>query len=148
MIKAHVKMGIEKAKELALPYEVIDIIAQHHGRGIIKYFYQRALEKDRKKKIASEDYSYPGARPRTKEAAIVLLADTVEAVSRTLKKPTIAKLDKFVWNIVMDKFTSNELSECDLTLKDLEVIKNSFVQILAGYYHSRIEYPKIKEEAG
>ncbi len=148
VIKAHVKMGIEKAKELALPYEVIDIIAQHHGRGIIKYFYQRALEKDRKKKIASEDYSYPGARPRTKEAAIVLLADTVEAVSRTLKKPTIAKLDKFVWNIVMDKFTSNELSECDLTLKDLEVIKNSFVQILAGYYHSRIEYPKIKEEAG
>ncbi len=146
VIKSHVKIGIEKAKELALPPDVIDIVAQHHGGGIIKYFYQRALENDKKANVTSEDYSYPGKRPRSKEAAVVLLADTAEAASRVLKKPTIAKLEKFVWNIIMEKITSNELSDCNLTLKDLEDIKKSFVQILGGYFHSRIEYPRVKEE--
>jgi hypothetical protein len=74
-----------------------------------------------------------------------MLADTVEAASRTLKKPTIAKLEKFVWSIIMDKFNSNELGECDLTLADLETIRRSFVQVLAGYFHSRIEYPRTRE---
>jgi len=145
VIKAHVKIGIEKARELDLPDEVLDIIAQHHGRGIIKYFYQRALENGQKANVASEDYSYPGVPPRSREAAVVMLADTVEAAARTLKKPTIAKLDKFVWDIIMDKFTSHELGDSELTLRDLELIKKSFVQVLAGYFHSRIEYPKLKE---
>jgi putative nucleotidyltransferase with HDIG domain len=146
VIKSHLKMGVEKAKEISLPPDIIDIISQHHGRGVIQYFYQRALENDKKKNIPTDDYAYPGTRPHSKEAAVVMLADTVEAASRTLKKPSIAKLEKFVWNIIMEKFTDNELSESELTLKDLEVIKKNFVQILAGYYHSRIEYPKIKEE--
>jgi putative nucleotidyltransferase with HDIG domain len=146
VIKSHLKMGVEKAKEIALPPEIIDIISQHHGRGVIQYFYQRALENDKKKNVPADDYAYPGTRPRSKEAAVVMLADAVEAATRTLKKPSIAKLEKFVWNIIMEKFTENELSESDLTLKDLEVIKKNFVQILAGYYHSRIVYPKIKEE--
>jgi putative nucleotidyltransferase with HDIG domain len=145
VLKAHVKMGIEKARELDLPDEVIDIIAQHHGQGVIKYFYQRALENDEKASVASEDYSYPGVPPSSREAAVVMLADTVDAASRTLKKPTMAKLDKFVWDVIMDKFTSHELGDSELTLRDLEVIKKSFVQVLAGYFHSRIEYPKIKE---
>jgi membrane-associated HD superfamily phosphohydrolase len=74
-----------------------------------------------------------------------MLADTVEAASRTLKKPTMAKLEKFVWSIIMDRFTSNELGECDLTLAELQTIRRSFVQVLAGYFHSRIEYPRNKE---
>jgi putative nucleotidyltransferase with HDIG domain len=146
VIKSHLKMGVEKAKEIALPPEIIDIISQHHGRGVIQYFYQRALENNKKKNVPAEDFAYPGNRPGSKEAAVVMLADAVEAASRTLKKPSIAKLEKFVWSIIMEKFTENELSESDLTLKDLEVIKKNFVQILAGYYHSRIEYPKMKEE--
>lgn len=145
VIKAHLKMGIEKARELELPEEIQDIIAQHHGRGVIKFFYHRALENDDSGNVPEEDYSYPGERPKTKEAAVVMLADTVEAASRTLKKPTIAKLEKFVWGIIMDRFTSNELGECDLTLAELETIRRSFVQVLAGYFHSRIEYPKNKE---
>jgi putative nucleotidyltransferase with HDIG domain len=145
VIKAHVKLGIEKARELDLPEEVLDVIAQHHGRGVIKYFYQRALEKGENGNVASEDYSYPGTSPRSREAAVVMLADAVEAASRTLKKPTIAKLDRFVWEIIMEKFTSHELGDSELTLRDLEVIKKSFVQVLAGYFHSRIEYPKVKE---
>lgn len=145
VIKAHLKMGIEKARELELPEEIRAIIAQHHGKGVIRFFYHRALQNDDSGNIPAEEYSYPGERPRTKEAAVVMLADTVEAVSRTLKKPTIAKLEKFVWGIIMDKFNSNELGECDLTLADLETIRRSFVQVLAGYFHSRIEYPRSKE---
>jgi putative nucleotidyltransferase with HDIG domain len=145
VIKSHLKMGVEKAKEISLPSDIIDIIFQHHGKGVIQYFYQRAQENDKNNKIPAEDFTYPGKRPRSKEAAVVMLADAVEAASRTLKKPSIGKLEKFVWAIIMEKFTENELSESDLTLKDLEVIKKNFVQILAGYYHSRIEYPKMKE---
>jgi putative nucleotidyltransferase with HDIG domain len=147
VIKSHLKMGIEKARELDLPAEVQDIISQHHGRGIIRYFYQRALENDERTSVGSEEYAYPGARPQSREAAVVMLADTVEAASRTLKKPNIAKLEKFVWDAIMEKFSSQDLGESDLTLRDLETIKKSFVQVLAGYYHSRIEYPKAKEAA-
>jgi hypothetical protein len=147
VIKSHLKMGIEKARELSLPQEVQEIISQHHGRGVIKYFYQRAVEKGEKNNVSSNDYSYQGYRPSSREAAVVMLADTVEAATRTLKKPTIAKLEKFVWDIIMEKFTSQELGDSPLTLRDLETIKKSFVQVLAGYYHSRIEYPKVKEAA-
>lgn len=146
VIKSHVKIGIEKGKELRLPQEILDVIAQHHGKTLIKYFYQRAIDNDGgENKISRNDYTYPGSRPTSKEAAVVMLADTVEAASRTLKKPTIAKLEKLVWNAVMEKFNSGELSESNLTLMDLDVIKKNFVQVLAGHFHSRIEYPKIKE---
>jgi putative nucleotidyltransferase with HDIG domain len=145
VLKAHLKMGIEKARELELPEEIQDIIAQHHGKGLIKFFYHRALESGDSGNVPEEDYSYSGERPKTKEAAVVMLADTVEAASRTLKKPTMAKLEKFVWSIIMDRFTSNELGECDLTLAELQTIRRSFVQVLAGYFHSRIEYPRNKE---
>jgi putative nucleotidyltransferase with HDIG domain len=147
VIKSHLKMGIEKARELSLPQEVQEIISQHHGRGVIKYFYQRALENGEKTNVTSDDYSYQGYRPSSKEAAVVMLADTVEAATRTLKKPTIAKLERFVWDIIMEKFISPELGDSQLTFRDLETIKKSFVQVLAGYYHSRIEYPKVKEAA-
>ena len=147
VIKSHLKMGIERARELSLPQEVQEIISQHHGRGVIKYFYQRALENGEKTNVTSDDYSYQGYRPSSKEAAVVMLADSVEAATRTLKKPTIAKLEKFVWDIIMEKFVSQELGDSQLTFRDLETIKKSFVQVLAGYYHSRIEYPKVKEAA-
>ncbi len=145
VIRSHVKIGIEKAKELKLPKVIIDIISQHHGKTLIKYFYQRAKDEEKNTKILPEDYSYPGERPKSKEAAVVMLADHVEAASRTLKKPSVAKLERLVWDVIMEKFTSGELNESNLTLRDLDVIKKSFVQILAGYFHTRIEYPKITE---
>jgi cyclic-di-AMP phosphodiesterase PgpH len=145
VIKSHLKIGIEKAKELRLPKKVLDIVAQHHGKGLIAYFYHRAVQESngssKNNKISLDDYRYSGERPASKEAAVVLLADTVEAASRTIKKPTIAKLEKFVWTIIMEKFESEELSNSNLTLNDLEKIKQSFVHVLAGYFHSRIEYP-------
>ena len=143
VIKSHVKIGIEKARELKLPEEVIEIVAQHHGSGLINYFYAEALKEDSDTK--PEDFSYNGVPPTSKEAAVVMLADTIEASTRTLNSPTVAKLEKFIWKQIMAKFESKQLENSDLTFKDLERIKKVFVQILAGHFHTRIEYPEQRE---
>jgi cyclic-di-AMP phosphodiesterase PgpH len=143
VIKSHVKIGVEKAKELGLPRQVVEIVAQHHGRSLISYFYQRALEENGN--AAPEDFSYQGSPPASKEAAVVLIADSVEAASRVLKRPTLAKLEKFVWSIILEKFNAGQLSRSSLTFRDLEIVKRTFVQMLAGHFHTRIEYPKVKE---
>jgi putative nucleotidyltransferase with HDIG domain len=148
VIKSHLRIGIEKAHELNLPQAIIDIIAQHHGRGLITYFYDRAVKEGRNPRVSRDDYSYAGVRPRSKEAAVLMLADTVEAASRTLKRPTEARLDKFVHDMIMEKFTSGELGDSILTLRDLELIRKSFVHILEGYFHTRIEYPKLTQARG
>ncbi len=142
VIKSHVKIGIEKAKELKLPKAVLEIISQHHGSGLINYFYAEALKNDKNAKINKEDYSYSEPIPTSKEAAVVMLADTVEAAVRTLKKPTVPKISKYVWDLFMYKIKEQQLNNSELTLKDLEIIKNTFVHILAGYFHARIEYPQ------
>ncbi len=148
VIKSHVKVGVEKAKEMGLPFEVIEIISQHHGSGLIGYFYIEAINKEgNKKNIEPGDYSYTGIPPESKEAAVVMLADTVEAASRVLKKPTISKLEKFIWKLIMEKIERGQMSNTSLTMNDMLVIKKSFVNILSGYFHTRIEYPKIKRKA-
>jgi len=147
VIKSHVKVGIEKAKEIGLPFEIIEIISQHHGSGLIGYFYIEAInKKGSKTKIKPEDYSYTGIPPESKEAAVVMLADTVEAASRILKKPTILKLEKFIWKLIMEKIERGQMSNTALTMNDMRIISKSFIHILSGYSHSRIEYPKIKTD--
>jgi putative nucleotidyltransferase with HDIG domain len=148
VIKSHLRIGIEKAQELNLPQAIIDIIAQHHGRGLITYFYDRAVKEGKNLRVSRDDYSYAGVRPRSKEAAVLMLADTVEAASRTLKRPTEARLERFVHDMIMEKFTSGELGDSILTLRDLELIRKSFVHILEGYFHTRIEYPKLAHARG
>jgi len=143
VIKSHVRIGIEKARELKLPQAIVDIIAQHHGRGLITYFYNRAVKEGKNPRVSRDDYSYPGVRPKTREAAVLMLADGVEAASRTLKKPTEAKLERLVQDMIMDKLSSGELGDSNLTLRDLESIRKSFVHILEGHFHTRIEYPKV-----
>ncbi len=146
VIKSHVRIGIEKARDLKLPQAIVDIIAQHHGRGLITYFYHRAVTEGKNPRLSRDDYSYPGVRPRTREAAVLMLADAVEAATRTLKRPTEARLERDVQQIIMDKFTTGELGESSLTLRDLEAIRRSFVHILEGYFHTRIEYPRVRRE--
>jgi putative nucleotidyltransferase with HDIG domain len=144
VIKSHVKLGIEKAKEIGLPKEVIDILAQHHGSDVISYFYREALmSSENKGKISPEDFKYNGTPPMTREAAVVMLADSVDAASRTLKQPTAAKLEKFIWKIIMEKIERKQLVNCDISLKELEMIKNTFVLHLSGRFHTRIEYPDL-----
>jgi putative nucleotidyltransferase with HDIG domain len=143
VIKSHVRIGIEKARELRLPQAIVDIIAQHHGRGLITFFYNRAMKEGKNQRLSKDDFSYPGVRPRTKEAAVLMLADGVEAASRTLKRPTEARLETLVREMILEKFSSGELADSTLTLRDLESIRKSFIHILEGYFHTRIEYPKI-----
>ena len=142
VIKSHVKLGYEKAKELGLPDEVIEVISQHHGSGKLNYFYMKALKEQKtEKKLSPEDFSYSGTPPVSREAAVVMLADTVEAATRTLKNPTAAKLERFVWDLIMEKVSSGQMKNSGLTFNDLDIIKKSFVQILGGSFHKRIEYP-------
>lgn len=144
VIRSHVKVGIEKGRKLGLPKQVLDIITEHHGNSVISWFYNEALK--REDQVAAEDFAYPGSPPKSRESAVVMLADTVEAAVRTLKKPTMSRLEKFVQELIMSKFEQGQLSESELTFKDLETIKNAFVRVLAGHYHSRIEYPKAVRE--
>jgi putative nucleotidyltransferase with HDIG domain len=146
IIRSHVKLGVEKAHNMGLPKDVISIIGEHHGNSLISWFYNKATENE--ETVSSEDFSYPGSPPRSKESAIVMLADISEAAVRTLTKPTATKIEKFIQQLFDAKIDHGQLSESDLSFRDLEIIKMSFVRVLAGYYHTRIEYPKQKEEKG
>jgi putative nucleotidyltransferase with HDIG domain len=148
VIKSHVRIGIEKARELGLPQAIVDVIAQHHGRGLITYFYHRAVSQEREPSVSRDDYSYPGVRPRSREAAVLMLADNVEAASRTLKRPTEARLERFVQEAFDGRLASGELGDSGLTLRDLETIRRSFVRVLEGQYHARIEYPRVRRPRG
>ena len=144
IIRSHVKLGVEKAYSLGLPKDVITIIYEHHGNSVISWFFNKASEKEAD--VNSEDFTYPGNPPRSRESAVVMLADITEAAVRTLNKPTAGKIEKFIQQLFESKAAQGQLSDSDLSFRDLETIKKSFVRVLAGYYHSRIEYPKQKEE--
>jgi len=143
VIRSHLKLGIEKARSLGLPADVIDIIAEHHGNSLIMWFYKKASQQE--DQVNSDDFAYPGTPPRSRESAVVMLADVTEAAVRTMVKPTVAKLEKFIQQLFDGKVENGQLAQCDLTFRDLETIKKAFVKVLAGYYHSRIEYPKEDE---
>jgi putative nucleotidyltransferase with HDIG domain len=140
IIRSHVKIGVEQAAKLGLPDEVTDIIAQHHGSGVIRYFYQRAMD-NKEKGVTEEDYLYTGAPPQSKEAAVVMLADSVEAASRLFKKPTYITIEKAVAAIFREKIDSGQLDEAPISLGDLDKTRQCFVKVLSGQFHSRIEYP-------
>lgn len=138
VIKSHVRKGVEKARQLHLPQAVIDIISEHHGNSIITYFYNSAKEKD--PSLDEDDFRYPGIPPTTKESAVVMLADTVEAACHTLENPTSQRLDKFITMLITQKVENKQLDNCDLTFRDISKIKTAFVNLLTGYYHNRIKY--------
>ncbi len=146
VIRTHVKRGIEKAHALRLPKPVIDIISEHHGNQVIAYFYNEALKIN--PDVSPEDYSYSGNPPSTKESAVVMLADTVEAACRSLDKPSVPRLEKFITTLMTAKIDQKQLEDCNLTFNDITKIHDAFVQILAGYYHSRTKYPDQKDPDG
>jgi hypothetical protein len=142
IITSHVKDGMEQAREHKLPASVQAIIEQHHGTSLVAYFYQRALESDRAEMVTEADFRYDSPKPRTKEAALVMLADSVEAAVRSLQKPTPGRLESLTRKIIKERLHDGQLDECDLTFKDLTIITDTFVQVLTGIFHSRIEYPE------
>jgi hypothetical protein len=140
---SHVKDGVEMARENHLGERIGHIIQQHHGTSLISYFYQKAKEKENPEmeSINENDFRYPGPKPQTKEAGIVLLADSVEAASRSLTDPTPSRIKSLVQRITNNIFLDGQLEECELTLKDLQKIQESFDRILTAIFHQRIDYP-------
>ena len=138
VIKSHVKKGVEKAHHLHLPQAVIDIIAEHHGNSVITYFYNAAKVKD--DSLSPEDFMYPGNPPTSRESSVVMLADTVEAACHTLDNPTSQRLEKFITTLINAKLDNGQLNNSQLTFSDISKIKESFVNLLTGYYHNRIKY--------
>lgn len=143
IISAHVKEGMDLAKEYKLPQRIIDIIPEHQGTKLISYFYSKAKEvEDPDVHVVDErEYRYPGPKPQTREAGVILLADTAEATTRAMQDRSPARLEEVVRNVINKNFIDGQLDECELTLKDLQAIARSFVRILMGIYHQRIEYP-------
>ncbi|MBM4157357.1 MAG: HDIG domain-containing protein [Ignavibacteria bacterium] len=144
LIISHVKDGIELAKKYKLPKEVIDFIPMHHGTNLVSYFYNKAknLVDEDKEDIHDYIYRYPGPKPNTRETAIAMLADTIEASTRTIEDPTPGKLEDKIDEIINKRLVDGELDNCDLTLKDLTKIKLAFLKILVGIHHQRIKYPE------
>lgn len=138
VVISHVKEGKALAQQYALDKVIVDCIEQHHGTSLIHYFYHRALEQNAE--IKAENFRYPGPKPKTKVTAILMLADAVEAASRTVEEPTPARLRDTVEKVINNKFTDGQFAECPITLHDLSKIADSMVTTLSGIYHARIEY--------
>jgi cyclic-di-AMP phosphodiesterase PgpH len=147
MIILHVKNGIKLAEKYNLPREIIDFIPMHHGTNLVSYFYEKARTEEGELDTTHDYiYRYPGPKPQTKETGIVMLADAVEAATRSIEEPTPAKLETQIDEIIRARFLDGELDECDLTLSDLIKIKQSFLKTLVGIHHHRIKYPEADDE--
>ncbi|WP_234571444.1 HD family phosphohydrolase [Rhodohalobacter sp. 614A] len=139
VIKAHVSEGAKIAQEHNLPKVIIEFIKTHHGTSLIKYFHKKAT--DEEEDVQDEDFRYDGPIPYTKEQGILMLADTVEAACRSMKDPTYNKLENQINKLVDDHINDGQLANCPLTFRQIQIIKDSFLSILKGVYHTRIEYP-------
>ncbi len=145
---SHVKDGVEIARQHKLGQEIIDTIRQHHGNSLIRFFYEKAKKIKGEENVNIDNFRYPGPRPQTREAGLVLLADVVEAASRTLENPTPSRIQGNVQKLINAIFTDGQLDNCELTLADLHKIAKSFNKILNGIHHHRIEYPDASAAAG
>lgn len=150
IIRSHVKDGIELARKHKLPQAIIDMIPQHHGTSLIEYFYnkacQEAAESDEDIEVDRNLYTYPGPKPQTREAGLLMLADKIESAARTVAEPTVDRIQGLVQKMINKVFSSGELNECDLTLKDLHVVAACFTRVLNSIYHQRVAYAEPAEK--
>jgi putative nucleotidyltransferase with HDIG domain len=145
IIISHVKDGLDLAKKYRLPRKVRDFIVQHHGTSLASYFYREAAEQGGEENVNPDDFRYPGPKPQSRETAIVMLADACEATVRASRPATSEELEEIVRQIILNRLLEGDLDECDLTLNDLDQIREVFVSILQGLFHPRIKYPPKKQ---
>jgi putative nucleotidyltransferase with HDIG domain len=145
IIIAHVKEGVELARQYNLPQPIIDLIAEHHGTTLVEYFYRRATERSQSDpngdEVSEQTYRYPGPKPRSRESAVMMLSDAVESATRTLTEPTPARIASLVHEIAMKRLLDGQFDECGLTLEELEIVEQSLVKSLTAVYHGRVKYP-------
>jgi membrane-associated HD superfamily phosphohydrolase len=151
IIRSHVKEGIELSKKHRLPPVIEALIAQHHGTSRIEYFYDKARKEAEESgrdpdAVDRASFSYPGPKPQTREAGLLMLADGIEAATRTLSEPSFDRIQGLVQKMINKVFASGELNECDLTLRDLHSIAKCFTRVLSGIYHQRIAYSEPAEK--
>ncbi|GAB4162336.1 MAG: hypothetical protein Kow00107_09680 [Planctomycetota bacterium] len=147
LIISHTKDGAELGKEYNLPQPILDIIVEHQGTTKVEYFYNKALQSNDSLSLPDEQFfMYPGPKPRSKESAIVMIADSVEALSRTLKNPTSRRIQDAVHSIIMKKLNDGQFDECDITLAELKTVEKSISWIVQSMFHQRIEYPRASEK--
>ena len=161
VIIAHVKEGVDMALKKRLNSQIVDVIEQHHGNSMISFFYHRALEQQNEVRervemgeaneddipeVSEKNFRYPGPLPQFKESGIISLADAVESASRTLQKPTPGKIDQLVDEIINSRILDGQLKDCDLTLREITVMSDSFKSTLRSMFHNRITYPKDETE--
>ena len=147
VITLHTKDGVEMAKKYGLPQCIIDFIQQHHGESLAGYFYNKAVEEEGIENVSEGQFRYPGPKPKTKETAILMLADALESAVRSLKKPSQEEIEAMVNKIFTERLNDGQLSDSPLTLKDIKIIAITFNKILRGMQHDRIKYQEkvIKE---
>lgn len=144
IIVAHAVDGAQMLRENKMPKEIVDIAEQHHGTTLLKYFYHKAVESG--KEVNEDDFRYPGPKPQTKEAAIIGIADSVEAAVRSMNNPTLEQIEKIVHAIINDRIHDGQFSECDLTFKEIQTIAQTLCNTLNGIFHNRIEYPELNKK--
>jgi hypothetical protein len=142
ILAAHVKRGRTIGEEADVPDDVLNFIEEHHGTMVMTYFYNKAKEQAGDGEVDMDKFRYPGPKPQVRETGIAMLADAVEAASRTLDDPKPARIIALIQRIINDRFQSGELDECPLTLRDLAKIREAFAQILIGAFHRRVDYPR------
>lgn len=146
VIRAHVKDGAEMARQHKLPQKIIDLIEQHHGTTVVEYFFNRATKQsevdDDGTTVEADDFRYPGPKPQTPEAAVMMLADSVESASRALREPAPARIENLVNEITKKKLNDGQLDECSITLQQLHTVEESMIKSLNAMYHGRVKYPE------
>lgn len=142
ILRDHVRHGLIMAKEARLPEVVKDFIREHHGTQLIRYFLEKARAQQGVAEVDPSDFAYPGPKPQTKETGVAMLADAVEAASRVLSNPSPERIRALIDRLVQDRIDYGELDDCQLTYRDLRIVKQEFAHVLTGLYHHRIDYPK------
>ena len=144
IIVGHVKDGLELAREYRLPKILHQFIESHHGTTVVEYFFHEATKRETQngRPLDETEFRYPGPKPSTKEAAIVMLADAVEGATRAMQEPTPARIENVVHNMAMKRLQDGQFDNCDLTMRELRLLAESLVKSLCAMYHGRITYPK------
>ncbi|WAA11495.1 HD family phosphohydrolase [Fervidibacillus halotolerans] len=143
IIVAHTTDGAKILEKHHMPKEIIDIALQHHGTSLLQFFYHKAKEMG--KEVREEDYRYPGPKPQTKEAAVISIADSVEAAVRSMKNPSMDEIENLVKKIIKDRINDNQFDECDITMRELQTVEKTLCESLHGIFHNRIKYPELDE---
>lgn len=146
VITSHVKEGLDLGREANLPQPILDLIDQHHGKGLVTFFYHQAKQQGLKEDVCDDSYRYSGEKPQSREAAILMLADAMEAAAKTVKAPSLTRFETLSKKIIQERMDDGQLDESDLTLAELNKVAKSFTHTLAGVYHKRVAYPEMKNE--